>query len=237
MIKPGRWARFLICLMLGSFAPRRDLLLSTVTKVGKSTGRNLRFLHLRARYVLCRFAAAYHTFTEDFLFRFDKRIVSAPVPLPLMPTPNNAVASTVDTISGSGARRTDDASYAAISNNFRKRVVKDRKFAMQNSVRGSLNRRFKLSFWVLLGQRPKVPRPRGDEIPLRPEGRSFQNTKDGSPRPLLFRIYRTMLRSISARECAPHISMVSASSAFSFSTSPDTRWGATQFTPIIFRWG
>ena len=40
-----------------------------------------------------------------------------------------------------------NASYAAISNNFRKRVVKDRKFAMQNSVRGSLNRRFKLPFF------------------------------------------------------------------------------------------
>ena len=35
---------------MGSFAPRSDLLLSTVTKVGKSTGRNLRFLHFLARY-------------------------------------------------------------------------------------------------------------------------------------------------------------------------------------------
>ena len=33
-----------------SFALRSDLLLSTVIKVGKSTERNLRFLHLRARY-------------------------------------------------------------------------------------------------------------------------------------------------------------------------------------------
>ena len=32
------------------FALRRDLLLPTVAKVGKSTGRNLRFLHLPARY-------------------------------------------------------------------------------------------------------------------------------------------------------------------------------------------
>ncbi len=54
---------------------------------------------------------------------------------------------------------------------------------------------------------------------LRPEERNFKNTKDGSPRPLLVSDYRTMLRSISAREWAPHISMVSASSAFSFSTS------------------
>ncbi len=30
-----------------------DLLLPTVAKVGKSTGRNLRFLHLPARYAVC----------------------------------------------------------------------------------------------------------------------------------------------------------------------------------------
>ena len=48
---------------MGSFAPRSDLLLSTVTKVGKSTGRNLRFLHLPARYILCELVIAYHTFT------------------------------------------------------------------------------------------------------------------------------------------------------------------------------
>ena len=39
---------------MGSFAPRSDLLLSTVTKVGKNTGRNLRFLHFRARYTQCK---------------------------------------------------------------------------------------------------------------------------------------------------------------------------------------
>ena len=53
-----------------------------------------------------------------------------------------------------------------------------------NSVRGFLNRRFKLSFWSLLGQRPKVTRSAEREIPYiairkkeRPagrEGRSFQ---------------------------------------------------------------
>ena len=53
---------------LECFALRSDLLLSTVTKVGKNTGRNLRFLHLRARYILCELVTAYHTFTKDFLF-------------------------------------------------------------------------------------------------------------------------------------------------------------------------
>ena len=96
---------FLIPRFAESFAPRSDLLLSTVTKVGKSTGRNLQFLHLRARYRAYRFVTACHTFTQNFLFRFVKRIVSAPAPLPLMPTPNNAVGSTVDNISGSGAGR------------------------------------------------------------------------------------------------------------------------------------
>ena len=105
------------------FALRRDLLLSTVTKVGKSTGRNLRFLHLRARYALCGFVGFYRTITGAFLFRFDKRIVSAPVPLPLMPTPNSASMSTVEIVSGSGARETDDSSYVTKSDIFRERVV------------------------------------------------------------------------------------------------------------------
>ena len=90
---------------MGSFAPRSDLLLSTVTKVGKSTGRNLRFLHLPARYALHKIVNVYHAITRNFHFRSVKRIVSAPAPLPLMPTPNNAVSSTVDNVSGSGAGR------------------------------------------------------------------------------------------------------------------------------------
>jgi hypothetical protein len=49
--------------------------------------------------------SACHAFTQVFLFRIVKRIVSSPAPLPLIPTPNNAVGSTVDNISGSGARR------------------------------------------------------------------------------------------------------------------------------------
>jgi len=48
---------------------------------------------------------AYHTFTQGFLLRLDKRIVSAPAPLPLMPTPNSAFGSIVEFMSGSGARR------------------------------------------------------------------------------------------------------------------------------------
>ena len=47
---------------------RHDPLLSTVTKVGKNTGRNLRFLHLRARYTLYQIVSSYHTFTQNFLF-------------------------------------------------------------------------------------------------------------------------------------------------------------------------
>ena len=86
-------------------ASERDLLLSTVTKVGKSTGRNLRFLHFRARYGAYRIVSTYHTFTQDFLFRFVKRIVSASAPLPLIPATNSAFGSTVDNVSGNGARR------------------------------------------------------------------------------------------------------------------------------------
>ena len=92
-------------------------------KVGKSARRNLRFLHFRARYILCGLVIAYHTFTQGFLLRLDKRIVSAPAPLPLIPTPNNAISSTVDNVSGSGARRIGDASYATITTISRERVL------------------------------------------------------------------------------------------------------------------
>ena len=54
-------------------------------------------------------------------------------------------------------------------------MAKGHKFATQDSAGGFLNRRFKLSFWVLLGQRPKVPRARKREIPF---GRKI---KDFSP--------------------------------------------------------
>ena len=52
-------------------------------KVGKSARRNLRFLHFRARYGLYGMVSACHAFTQVFLFRIVKRIVSAPAPLPL----------------------------------------------------------------------------------------------------------------------------------------------------------
>ena len=114
---------FLHVTIQGNFALRRDLLLSTVTKVGKSTGRNLRFLHFRARYILCGLVIAYHTFTQGFLLRLDKRIVSAPAPLPLMPTPNSAFGSIVECMSGSGARRKSMRHTATIITVFCEREV------------------------------------------------------------------------------------------------------------------
>ena len=173
-------------------------------KVGKSAGRNLRFLHFRARYSVYEIVIVYRTITGDFLFLIRQRIVFASAPLPLTgavkkslrlpcggvrsPRPTKALLylfvgrhdhmpprTTIRLLplhrmSGSGAERTDDTSYDTKSNIPRKRVVKGHRFTTQNSVRGFLNRRFKLSFWVLLGQRPKVPRGRSHEIPLAPEG-------------------------------------------------------------------
>ena len=49
--------------------------------------------------------------------------LNAPTPLPLMPTPNSALCSTVENVSGSGARGTDDASYETTTTVFCKRVV------------------------------------------------------------------------------------------------------------------
>ena len=49
---------------------------------------------------------------------------------------------------------------------FCERVVQGHKFAMQNSVRGFLNRRFKQRFWVLLPLWAKVPRGRSHETSL-----------------------------------------------------------------------
>ena len=80
-------------------------LFPTAGKVGKRAGRNQWFLHFLAHYFLCEFVARCHAFTQGFLFRLVKRIVFAPAPLPLIPTPNNASVPTVETVSGSGARR------------------------------------------------------------------------------------------------------------------------------------
>ena len=109
--------------LFGCFALWSDLLLSTVTKVGKSTGRNLRFLHLPARYALHKIVNVYHAITRNFHFRSVKRIVSAPAPLPLMPTPNNASVSAVENVSGSGAKGTDDASYVTTTTVYCEHVV------------------------------------------------------------------------------------------------------------------
>ena len=100
--------------------------------------------------------------------RRNLRFLHLPAPLPLMPTPNSALAPTVENVSGSGARGADDSSYVTITTGFCERAVKGIKYERRQSVGGFLNRRFKLSFWVLLGQRPKVPRARKREIsPLR----------------------------------------------------------------------
>ena len=58
-----------------------------------------------------------------------------------------------------------DASYITISTMYCERVVYGIKFVKGTACRKSRNLGFWLSFWVLLGQRPKVPRPRRDEIP------------------------------------------------------------------------
>ena len=107
----------------GCFALRGDLLLSTVTKVGKNTGRNLRFLHFRARYNAYRIVVAYLAFTEDFLIRFDKKIVSAPAPLPLIPITNSLFGSTVALHERQRRRKKVDSSFATKSTVFCERVV------------------------------------------------------------------------------------------------------------------
>ena len=53
--------------------PLAYFLNAPTAKVGKSARRNLRFLHFRARYTLYGIVGACRTFTQDFLFRFDKK--------------------------------------------------------------------------------------------------------------------------------------------------------------------
>ena len=117
-----------------NFALRSDLLLPIAAKVGKNARRNLRFLHFRARYTLYGIVIAYHTFTQDFLFRLVKRIVSAPAPLPLMPTPNNASGSTVAPHERQRRKTKVNSSYAAMTAVLRDRAAKGNKFTTQNSV-------------------------------------------------------------------------------------------------------
>ena len=144
--------------------------MATVPKVGKSTGRNLRFLHLRARYALTQICGHIPHVRMRFSFSFCYRIVSAPVPLPL-------IFSTVETealfgvmISGSGARGIDDSSYAAKTTVSCERVVYGVKLKTRHSVRGFLNRRFKWRFWLLLPPGAKVTRPGARNSPKRAVG-------------------------------------------------------------------
>ena len=102
-------------------------------------------------------------------FSFCHRIVSAPVPLPLMPTVNNTSVSTVATVSGSGARGKSIRHTLRKRIYFRERVVQSHKFTAQHSAGGFLNRRFKWRFWALLPPRAKVPRARKRETLLAPE--------------------------------------------------------------------
>ena len=95
-----------------------------------------------------------------FSFLFCYRIVSAPAPLPLIPITNNDFGSTVASHERQRRKKKIDSSFAAITNIYRERAVNGRIFITSDSAGGFLNRRFKLSFWSLLGQRPKVTRAR-----------------------------------------------------------------------------
>ena len=84
----------------------------------------------------------------------------SPQPLPLILTPNNVLGSTVESVSGSGAGRTGDTSYATKTAMFCERVVQGRRFVISTACRKSRNLGFWLFFWSLLEQRPKVTRAR-----------------------------------------------------------------------------
>ena len=72
-------------------------------KVGKRARRNLRFLHFRARYTLIDIRNFIPHVRARHSSSIRHRIVSASAPLPLIPTTNSAVGSTVDNASGSDA--------------------------------------------------------------------------------------------------------------------------------------
>ena len=69
-----------------------------------------------------------------FSSSFRYRIVSAPAPLPLMPTPNNASGSTVAPHERQRRKTKVNSSYAAITAVLRNRAAKGHKFTTQNSV-------------------------------------------------------------------------------------------------------
>ena len=102
----------------------RGPFLSIAKERGKERQQEPRFLHLLARYALCKIADVYRTFAQNFLFSFCYRIVSATAPLPLMPTPNNAVVSAVAAHERQRRRKEVNASYVAITTVFREREVK-----------------------------------------------------------------------------------------------------------------
>ena len=80
------------------------------------------------------------------------------MPLPLIPTPNNASVSTAVPHERQRRKKNVDASYKTITDMFCEREGKATKLKMRYSVRGSLNRRFKWRFWLLLPPRAKVTR-------------------------------------------------------------------------------
>ena len=142
--------------------------LSVAKERGKERQQEPRFLHLLARYTVCKLATACRTFTPAFSPRLVKRIVSAPAPLPLMPAPNNAIISTVAPHERQRRKKNVDASYKTITDMFCEREGKATKLKMRYSVRGSLNRRFKWRFWLLLPPRAKVTRAGARNTPYTP---------------------------------------------------------------------
>ena len=75
-----------------------------------------------------------------------------------------ALRSTVALHQRQRRKKKVDASYITISTMYCERAVYGIEFVKGTACRKSRNLGFWLSFWVLLGQRPKVPRPRRDEI-------------------------------------------------------------------------
>ena len=140
-------------------APGRDLLLSTVTKVGKSTGRNQRFLHFLTRYELRKLDSASRTFAQIFLCRSGTglsqqqrrcRWLVLRTAIQLLPSHRMSGSG----VGGKSVRHT--ARYGICSVNAWYMVSKSE----SHSVGGFLNRRFKWRFWVLLPPWAKVPRVR-----------------------------------------------------------------------------
>ena len=147
-------------------ASERDLLLPIAAKGGKSARRNLRFLHLRARYAWCKNDGFHLTITQNFLFRSVNLIVSVPAPLPLNTTSNSAVGSTVDTISGSGAEQKSIRHKNDTIHFLRPRGTGSQIYNAKQRAGSFETCGFKQRFWLLLPLRAKVTRPGGRSSPL-----------------------------------------------------------------------